>query len=119
MLIGELAQRSGVSRRSLRYYEAQGLLTSARGPNGYRSYDESAVVTVGKIKSLLTAGLRLDTVRQLLPCTVDSSPRLQPCPRLLARLRDEIARLDTDVAAIRASRDQIAAILERSGAAPA
>ncbi len=35
MRIGELARRSGVSERSLRYYEAQGLLSSERTPGGH------------------------------------------------------------------------------------
>lgn len=38
MLIGELSRRTGVSARSLRYYEAQGLLSAGRGANGYRDY---------------------------------------------------------------------------------
>jgi DNA-binding transcriptional MerR regulator len=119
VLIGELAERAGASRRSLRYYEAEGLLTSVRAPNGYRIYDDSAVTTVRKIKSLLAAGLPLDTVRQVLPCAVDASPRVQACTRLVATLRREIARLDADAAAIRSSRDQIAAILDRSDPEPA
>ena len=43
MIIGELSARSGVSPRSLRYYEQQGLLASTRGDNGYRHYDDEAV----------------------------------------------------------------------------
>ena len=38
MKIGELAARTGVSIRSLRYYEQQGLLMPVRNENGYREY---------------------------------------------------------------------------------
>jgi hypothetical protein len=34
----------------LRYYEAQGLLKADRGANGYREYDESAVLRVKQIR---------------------------------------------------------------------
>jgi hypothetical protein len=40
MRIGELAERTGVPARLLRYYEEQGLLTPARAANGYRDYGE-------------------------------------------------------------------------------
>lgn len=40
MRIGELARRTGVSVRALRYYEEQGLLVPARAANGYREYTE-------------------------------------------------------------------------------
>ena len=43
MRIGELARRTGVSRRSLRYYEQHGLLHARRGGNDWREYDEPAV----------------------------------------------------------------------------
>lgn len=114
VLIGELAALTGASRRSLRYYEDEGLLISERAANGYRTYDPAAVETVRKIKALLGAGMTLDLVRQVLPCTVDSTPRVQPCAELLAALRGELARLDDSAAAIQLSRSQIAAIVERS-----
>ena len=41
MKIGDLAQRTGVSVRMLRFYEAQGLLSPARNAAGYRLYGEA------------------------------------------------------------------------------
>lgn len=44
MLIGELARQAGTSARTLRYYEAHGLLLAERAANGYRVYaDDDAV----------------------------------------------------------------------------
>ena len=55
--IGELAGRTGVSPRLLRYYEEQRLITPSRALNGYREYRESHVHVVLQIKGLLEAGL--------------------------------------------------------------
>jgi hypothetical protein len=41
--IGELARRSGVSVRALRYYETQGLLTPTRSHSGQRYYAKAAI----------------------------------------------------------------------------
>jgi DNA-binding transcriptional MerR regulator len=41
--ISEVSRRTGVSIRSLRYYEQQGLLCPRRLENGYRDLDEEAV----------------------------------------------------------------------------
>ena len=56
MRIGELAERTGVSTRLLRYYGEQGLLAASRDGNGYRCYDEDAVVRVRQIRRLLARG---------------------------------------------------------------
>ena len=53
MRIGELAERTGTSSRSLRYYEQQGLLATRRTANGYRDYDESDLRLVHQIRELL------------------------------------------------------------------
>jgi DNA-binding transcriptional MerR regulator len=57
MRIGELSRRTGVSARSLRYYEAQGLLTSVRSEAGQRHYSDAAVQRVSLIRQLFDAGL--------------------------------------------------------------
>jgi DNA-binding transcriptional MerR regulator len=68
MRIGQLAERTGTSRRLLRYYEEQGLLVSTRAGNGYREYDERYVDRVLQIRGLLDAGLPTRVIRQILPC---------------------------------------------------
>ena len=57
MKIGELAALTGVSVRSLRYYESQGLITPVRQANGYREYSPLAVETVETIQLYLNLGL--------------------------------------------------------------
>jgi DNA-binding transcriptional MerR regulator len=92
--IGELAKRAGVSERSLRYYEEQGLLLPTRTPNGYRDYAESDVDVVRHVRMLLAAGLNTEFIRNVLPCMVDTGDGLAPgCPELLPHLQKERARM--------------------------
>lgn len=94
MRIGELAKRAGVSERSLRYYEEQGLLLPTRTPNGYRRYAESDVDVVRHVRMLLAAGLNTEFIRNVLPCMVDTGDGLAPgCPELLPHLRKERDRM--------------------------
>jgi DNA-binding transcriptional MerR regulator len=103
MRIGELARATGVSTRSLRYYEEQGLLPSERLTNGYREYGEQAVRQVAFIQDLYRAGLSSAIVREILPCAGQEKPR-GDCSALLARVqqvRDELARQERQLAARR------------------
>ena len=65
--IGELAQRAGVSHRSIHYYERMGLLRPVeREGAGYRYYDEEAVARLEKILALKRLGLSLDDISQVI-----------------------------------------------------
>ncbi|MGI5514530.1 MerR family transcriptional regulator [Streptomyces sp. CA-106131] len=75
MRIGELAARTDVSVRSLRYYEEQGLLTSSRSASGQRHYTEAEVERVRFIQRLYAAGLSSRTISELLPCVDTPSER--------------------------------------------
>lgn len=50
MRIGELARRTGVTTRALRYYEEQDLLAAERSGSGQRHYAEDAVDQVHLIR---------------------------------------------------------------------
>lgn len=68
MRIGELAARTGIPARMLRYYEEQDLLVSDRQGNGYRDYPDAAVERAGQIRQLFDAGLPSRIIRDVLPC---------------------------------------------------
>ncbi|WP_238015846.1 MerR family transcriptional regulator [Dactylosporangium sp. AC04546] len=63
MRIGELAAETGTTTRALRLYEAEGLLASDRGPNGYRDYPAGAALRVRNIRELLSLGFTIADVR--------------------------------------------------------
>ena len=98
--IGELARRTGVSSRALRYYDQRELLNPHRQPNEYRDYDESSVERVKQIKALLSLGFSIATIRTLLPCTTTSPGSLRRCPRTQSALSDQRRELDRQVAAL-------------------
>lgn len=117
MLIGELAQRTGVNPRLLRYYEAQGLLTADRGPNGYRRYADDSELTVRKIRILLEAGLTTEVIKHVLPCTReirDNETVFDWCQSLRDLLDHELATVDSRLDSLQRTRDTLAAYLGQS-----
>lgn len=92
MRIGELAQASGVSPRSLRYYETQGLVASRRTPGGWRDFSDDMVERVVLIQHLFAAGLHSGTIHELLPCL--EAPPQERTGVLEDLLAGEVARLE-------------------------
>ncbi|WP_369366650.1 MerR family transcriptional regulator [Streptomyces sp. CG4] len=117
MRIGELARRTGVSERSLRYYETQGLLTAERTPGGHRDYPERAVDRVIRIQELYAAGLHSEKIRQLLPCMRDGNggPSSIATPRLVADLTAERDRIDRMIADLKRSRETLDEVIRTAG----
>ncbi|WP_329377323.1 MerR family transcriptional regulator [Streptomyces sp. NBC_01716] len=107
MKIGELARRTAVSERSLRYYEEQGLLVSARTPSGHRTYPERAVDRVIRIQELFAAGLCSGKIAELLPCMrdEDGGPSEAATPWLVADLTRQRARIDARIAELVRTRE--------------
>ncbi|MFC7376101.1 MULTISPECIES: MerR family transcriptional regulator [unclassified Brachybacterium] len=68
MRIGELSRATGVSIRSLRYYEEQRLLAPDRTPTGQRVYATDAPERVHLIQCLYSAGLPSTSIALLLRC---------------------------------------------------
>jgi DNA-binding transcriptional MerR regulator len=86
MRIGELARTTGVSARSLRHYEQAGLIAPSRLESGYRDYDAAEVMTVGVIKTLISAGLVLQEIVEVLPCVEAAGGYERPTTDLVAQL---------------------------------
>ncbi len=112
MLIGELAERCGVSTRSLRYYEDQGLLQASRDGNGYRRYDDGAELAVRQITGLLGAGFGTDAIRSILPCATGPAPEIDLCPEVAAHMRRTLAAVQDELTTLRRHEAAITGLLE-------
>ncbi|MFD7118660.1 MerR family transcriptional regulator [Streptomyces sp. NPDC059922] len=114
MRIGELSERTGTSRRLLRYYEEQGLIVAERCANGYRAYDEYNVDRVVQIRGLLDAGLPTRIIKQILPSL--DKPRViyfsDATPEMLATLERERDRMTERIRCLVRNRDAIADYLD-------
>jgi DNA-binding transcriptional MerR regulator len=105
MRIGELAERAGVSVRSLRYYEEQGLLTSTRSRSGQRHYSEDAVERVRFLQNLYSAGLSSRTITELLPCV--DAPSTDNTDAAFDRMVQERDRLGAHIEKLMHTRDAL------------
>ncbi|BBG02078.1 MULTISPECIES: MerR family transcriptional regulator [Pseudonocardia] len=114
MRIGELARRTGVSERSLRYYEEQGLLVPARTPGGHRDYPDAAVDRVIRIQELYAAGLGSRRIAGLLPCMRDDDggPSAVATARLTETLHAERDRIDRSIRDLQVSRDVLDGVID-------
>ena len=71
--INELAKLAGISTRTLRYYDKQGLLKARRNPeNNYRYYEESEVDQLQKILFLKLFNLPLEQIKQVMRTSTET-----------------------------------------------
>ncbi|WP_300268355.1 MerR family DNA-binding transcriptional regulator [Microbacterium sp.] len=98
MKIGELSRRSGVSARSLRYYEQHGLIASERAANGYRVYGDDVVERAHSAHLLFELGVHRELVRAVLACASDVSVEVHRATRdQLAEVRDRMGDRITEL----------------------
>jgi len=60
--IGQVAQATGLSKRTIDYYTSLGLLTTERTAAGYRLYTEDVIQHIQKIEYLKTQRLSLQEI---------------------------------------------------------
>ncbi|WP_046730860.1 MerR family transcriptional regulator [Streptomyces humi] len=114
MRIGELAARAGTTTRTLRYYEARGLLPARRADNGHRTYDESDLRLLTQIRTLQDFGFELEETRPFVECLRAGHPEGDTCPASLAVYRRKLAELDSLIGELRTVRATVGAQLERA-----
>jgi DNA-binding transcriptional MerR regulator len=105
MRIGEVSRRSGVSPRSLRYYEQLGLITSERESNGYRRYDQVAVERAIVIHTLFGMDFPRQIVTSVLACTGEAPAEAHDA--LYAQLDRVRADLSERIETLAATRSRI------------
>ena len=123
MRIGELAKKTEVPTRMLRYYEEQGLIAPRRLDNGYREYDDYLVARVQKIRGLLDSGIPTRIIGDMLPCLNDTSGTVvtDPDPQLRAMLVEQLDKMVERIAFLEQSRDALTryiSAMDRASAGP-
>lgn len=103
--IGELSERTGVAHSALRFYEAEGLISSSRSSGGQRRYHREVIRRVSFIRIAQKVGLSLEQIRDALeslpkgrtPTKADWArlsnawrPQLDEQIAMLVRLRNDL-----------------------------
>ena len=65
MKIKEIEEQTGITKANIRFYESKGLISPNRGANGYRTYDESHVQELRRIRLLRSLGLSIESIKAL------------------------------------------------------
>lgn len=110
--IGEIAARTGLTRRALRLYERTGLLQPGRSDNNYRDYREQDLRVALIVRDLRAGGLSMSAIQKLF--AIKSSNR-EPNARIAAAhevLLDMRAELLAQQAAIQSALDYVSNELE-------
>ncbi|CAB3745777.1 MerR family transcriptional regulator [Paraburkholderia humisilvae] len=68
LTIGALSKLTGASVRSIRHYDAHGLLASVRASNGYRMFADKAIAQVRQIQRMIATGFTIDDIRSFPDC---------------------------------------------------
>ena len=114
MQIGELARRSGLSTKTIRYYEDIGVLPEpARTPSGYREYKAATLDRLAFIRGAQAAGLTLGEIREVVALRDRGET---PCGHVIALLAERAAEVDGRIAELHRLRRDLARLARRARA---
>jgi MerR family transcriptional regulator, Zn(II)-responsive regulator of zntA len=113
--IGELAAKAGITTKTLRFYEATGLLPPPeRAANGYRDYGPAVLSRLDFIRRGQAAGLTLAQIREVIEVR-DSGEA--PCGHVHQLLTERLADLDRHMADLQLLRDTLVRKRDEAGSA--
>lgn len=105
MRIGELATQLGLNPKTIRFYEASGLLPEPeRTASGYRTYTRADAERITFIKTAQRLGMSLDEIREILAFRDRGQP---PCGYVRQTLRRQVAGIDQRIAELVRLRGQL------------
>lgn len=110
MNIGDVAERSGLPAKTIRYYEDIGLIRPLRGDNGYRTFGESDMHKLAFLARARSLGFTIEECRALMALYEDRSRASADVKELAAGHLDQIER---KIAELRAMHGTLARLVER------
>jgi DNA-binding transcriptional MerR regulator len=114
MRIGELAQKAGVTPRTIRYYENLGLLKpSEREGTGFRYYTEAELARLEKIDCLKSLGLTLEEIASVIDLYFENTNELNAKRKVLEILQAHLQETDEKIDALGQFRVELRANIAR------
>ena len=111
--IGQLAQATGVSAKTIRYYEQVGVLPPAnRTVAGYRQYAEHSRHRLLFIRRARTLGVSLQNLKSL-TAALDDGSRATVRPRLLGLVREQLSAVQQQISDLHLFRQQLEQVVQR------
>jgi MerR family copper efflux transcriptional regulator len=111
LLIGEVAERTGLTPPTIRYYESIGLVKPpVRSAAGYRRYSESTVEELAFIKKAQGLGFTLDEIGEILNLSRSGTA---PCEHVLELADRHLTAVDERIRQLTAFREQLASELNK------
>lgn len=116
MTIAQAAAATGLSAKTIRYYESIGLIAPPpRQPNRYRRYGVAEIRVLRFVSRARRLGFSLETVAELLRlwqagCGAE--------PRVKTLAAEHLARLDGQIAALQARREALLDVMRRCESEP-
>ncbi|MGD6743193.1 MerR family transcriptional regulator [Streptomyces sp. BH106] len=108
LTIGQLARRTGLTVRTIRFWSDEGVLHPVtRSEGGYRLYDAEAVARLELIRTLRQLGLGLDDVRKILSGDRD----------IASVAAAHVAALDAQIQVLRLNRAVLSTVAKRNSSA--
>ena len=124
MRVAEIAELTGTTVRTVRYYHSLGLLPIPGERGGWRDYDLSHVARLSRIRWLVQAGVSLETIKRVLDePEATGVERIDDAPATEARsaagsvvedLAGALAAVEDHLAEVTRQRDMLAGLLERA-----
>ena len=112
MRIGELAERTGTTTKTIRYYESIGLVAEpGRTPAGYREYGESAVERLRFVREAQATGLTLTEIRSVLEL---KDAGATTCRHTTSLLHRHLRELDDQIERLVRARRELAVLADRA-----
>ncbi|MFE4801537.1 heavy metal-responsive transcriptional regulator [Streptomyces sp. NPDC056708] len=114
MRIGDLATASGLTTKTIRFYEQAGLLPAPpRTPGGYRDYPEQTPARLAFIRDAQGAGLSLAEIRSILALR-DSGQA--PCGHVTTLIDQHLADIERRLTELAKTHDALRGLARRAAA---
>ena len=109
--IGEVARRSGLPIKTIRFYSEEGLIhPTGRSEGGYRLFGEEVFAELTLIRTLKAMEIPLQDVRQILESRRSG---VCTCTSLQDTIRSKAGEIEQKIAALRELHSELEALLSR------